>query len=253
MNERGGILVSCILFGLLFSAVALHLAKISLALRERKIVAQEWEESLKQENLELIHFLEEAVWKDSTNWCTKFGSTSRVFCARTGLMNSAALRSSINYNSLFKTFNQCRAILPSLKKVKSNLLRTIKSCQISGKLDIQNIYRENLETNSNLEAASSAIVASVGYISLGGDVEVGLHTIILAGGNINIRSLTTHSSIPVSVGIYSAKGKISIESISQGVNVQMEDINGVQVVGSPEISAIMPPRVDADIVGFNRY
>jgi hypothetical protein len=160
----------------------------------------------------------------------------------------------IDYDSLFMNALPCPSTPTNGIDARGNAVKASKDCPISSTLKGGVITVENLRgetTRVTATAAQPSIIASPGAITITGSLILESDLVLVAGGDIDIASITSLSDQGRKVTIISALGAIRVGSVSPGISLVAAGRSVLEVPETEQRSPFpMPPQRRHAIVGI---
>ena len=160
----------------------------------------------------------------------------------------------IDYDALFTNALPCPATPTNATATRGDTVKASKDCPIPSTLKGGIITLDNLRGETTRVTATShqaSIIASPGSIAIAGSLTIESDTVIVAGGDVDISSITTPSGRSCKVSIISALGGVRIGFTSPGISLL---VAGRSVLEVPETAQSppfpMPPQRKHGIVGI---
>ena len=162
--------------------------------------------------------------------------------------------SRIDYDALFTSAVPCPSTPTNATATRGDTVQASKNCAIPSTLQGGIVTLENLRgetTRVTVTSPQPSLIASPGAITITGSLTLESDLVLVAGGDIDIASITSLSDQGRKVTIISALGAIRVGSVSPGISLVAA---GRSVLEVPETTQRppfpLPPQRRHGIVGI---
>jgi hypothetical protein len=160
----------------------------------------------------------------------------------------------LDYDALFTTAVPCPSAKTNNAAAISDKVQASQDCAIPPLLQGELITLENLRgetTRVIARTAQASVMASPGEIAIAETLTLESDLVVVAGGDVEISSITTPSERSHKVTIISALGAVRVGFVSPGISVIAVGRSTLEVPETPQSAPFpMPPQRRHGIVGI---
>lgn len=161
--------------------------------------------------------------------------------------------SRIDYDALFTSAVPCPSTPTNATATRGDTVQASRNCPIPSTLKRGMITLENLrgETTRVTATSEQSLIASPGAISITGSLTLESDLIIVAGGDVDIASITSLSKQAHKVTIISALGAVRVGFVSPGISLIAAGRSVLEVPETVQRPPFpLPPQRRHGIVGI---